>query len=119
MMEEDEEETIVYVHQGFYAIIDKNTPLNIKGLMTDGLGPCICLIVTDPQRKNMVLAHIDVSTDLAEPDCGLKSWINKVRASMDDSNENVQIYYSDGYEKTKAFHKEIIQNIISNLGEKK
>ena len=41
----------IKVLQGFYAKITEDSDKNIAGLVTTGLGPCSCLIVTDSKRK--------------------------------------------------------------------
>lgn len=40
------------VSQGCYAEITPETPKNIVGLFTDGMGPCVCLIVTNTDRSH-------------------------------------------------------------------
>ena len=52
------------VPQGCYGIITHETPENIAGLVTSGMGPCSHIIVKNTNSNNMVLCHVDHATDL-------------------------------------------------------
>ncbi len=69
-------EYFLNVPQGCYAAITKNSPQKLKGLFTDGLGPCSCLIITDKNRDNIYLAHVDdKAMNIADPNYGIAKWI--------------------------------------------
>ena len=81
-------DVFIEVPQGCYAVIKENSPSNIKGLLTTGLNICNCIIVTDKEHKNMVLAHVDGNhTNLLDKDHGLLSWIEQI------PGKDVEIYY--------------------------
>ena len=81
-------DVFIEVPQGCYAVIKENSPSNIKGLLTTGLNICNCIIVTDKEHKNMVLAHVDGNhTNLLDKDHGLLSWIEQI------PGRDVEIYY--------------------------
>ena len=64
------------IPQGCYAAITKDSPQELKGLFTDGLGPCSCLIITDKNRDNIYLAHVDdKAMNIADPNYGIAKWI--------------------------------------------
>lgn len=93
------------VAQGCYAKINEFTPSNVKGLLTTGLNVCTCIIVTDPEHKNIVLAHADGNhTNLLDPDHGLKSWIDQI------PGENVEIHVG----KKELYELKNSQNILNN-----
>lgn len=84
------------VSQGCYAEITTETPENIIGLFTDGMGPCVCLIVTNTDRSHFFLAHVDSYMNIADPDLGLPAWIRKIQKSPDD--KNIEIHCGKGYQ---------------------
>ena len=84
------------VSQGCYAEITTETPENIIGLFTDGMGPCVCLIVTNTDRSHFFLAHVDSYMNIADPNLGLPAWIRKIQKSSD--GENIEIHCGKGYQ---------------------
>lgn len=77
---ETTDKTIINVPQGFYAKITPETPQNIIGLFTDGLGPCACIILTDVEHSYMFLAHADVvGMNICDPEIGIPAWIRDMK----------------------------------------
>ena len=67
-------------HKVFYAKITPETPQNIVGLFTDGLGPCACIILTDVEHSYMFLAHTDVAgMNICDPEIGIPAWIRDMK----------------------------------------
>lgn len=84
------------VSQGCYAEITTETPEKIVGLFTDGMGPCVCLIVTNTDRSHFFLAHVDSYMNIADPDLGLPAWIRKIQKSPGD--ENIKVHCGKGFQ---------------------
>ena len=107
---------IINVPQGCYAIVTKDTPKNIVGVMTDGLISCSCVIITDEDRENFVLAHVDgYSTNIGDPSCGLPKWVQIIRELS--GNKKINIYCTSGIwpenVKTKVDYKSWIEKILT------
>lgn len=80
---------IINVPQGFYAKITPNTPKNIIGLFTDGLGPCACVILTNSDHSYMFLAHADVAAmNICDPKIGIPAWIKE----MEQERNTIELY---------------------------
>lgn len=77
---ETTDKTIINVLQGFYAKITPETPQNIVDLFIDGLGPCVCIILTDVEHSYMFLAHADVAgMNVCDPEIGIPAWIRDMK----------------------------------------
>lgn len=85
--------------------------------MTDQLRSCACLIISDTNNRNIVLAHIDDKTmNIHDPDIGLISWIRMI---PDHENiENISIYCGRGFQESVLnpmnYEIEIRNILISN-----
>lgn len=75
----EKENVVIYIPQGYYGIITKNTPKNVVGLYTDGIGTCCGIVATAEGEEILFLAHIDEEIDMSDEEHGLPGWIKKMR----------------------------------------
>ena len=107
----------IKVPQGFYAKITEDSDKDIAGLVTTGLGPCSCLIVTDSKRKYFFLAHVDSCTNIADPTSGLPSWIKEIEEYLEKNNRSkteINIHIGKGFQEGtfKIDYQKLIEDIL-------
>jgi hypothetical protein len=107
----------IEVPQGFYAEITKDTPEDIKGMYTDSLEPCACLVVTNKDRTHMFLAHMDgPAFNVGDPVRGLPAWIDKMKSGGTDESD-IEIHYSNGNGYgMEEYYGEVLNKIKSEYG---
>ena len=86
-----EEKIIIKVPQGCYAEVLPNTPNNIAGLYTTGMGPCCHVIVSNKTTGHFILCHADHGTDLRHKKAGVPFWVKSVCPDRDYTNLTIEI----------------------------
>ena len=89
-------QNLVFVPQGCSYFLDttdskENDPQQQRqyiGLITQGCGPCACIIVRNQDNTKMVLAHVDSSNDIINEEFGLPKWVRQCKGDIDNNNRD-------------------------------
>lgn len=114
-----ENKKMIFIPQGCFGKIDTNTPNDIVGMYTTGLGSCACLIVTNESRSISYLAHIDGYFNIADQ---LKEWIDEIQSNtmindqiivevISPEQEEIEIHCGRTSERNTSYYS-LIQGIL-------
>ena len=88
-------QNLVFVPQGCSYFLDttdskENDPQQQQyiGLITQGCGPCACIIVRNRDNTKMVLAHVDSGNDITDEEFGLPKWVRQCKGDVDNNNRD-------------------------------
>jgi hypothetical protein len=82
---------IIYVPQGCFAEITKDTPSDVIGLVASNISYCCHVAITNSKTGYIALCHADSITDLTNTDTGAPAWIKKAFPSGDYKDLKISI----------------------------
>ena len=88
-------QNLVFVPQGCSYFLDTTDSKEndqqqrqYMGLITQGCGPCACIIVRNKDNTKMVLAHVDSGNDITDEEFGLPKWVKQCKGDIDNNNRD-------------------------------
>ena len=95
-MAENYFDRIIPVPQGCSYFLDTTTDQQHIGLITQGCGHCVCIIVRNQDNSKMVLAHVDSGNDITDKKFGLPQWVKQCGSSSNNNNVIVEVHIGCG-----------------------